>query len=144
MIELTGNLWNYHVGGIPICITINGAVRKDGACVMGRGIAAQAAQKFPMLPYTIGKRLRAFPMEVEWIEQYGLFTFPVKFLWHQPADLGLIETSAVQLRNLVNDLGFKTVGLPRPGCGNGGLEWEVVKPHLHVLDDRFEVVEWKP
>ena len=30
--------------------------------------------------------------------------------------------------------------LPKVGCGNGGLKWEDVKPHLKFLDDRFIVI----
>ena len=144
MIELTGNLWNYHAAGIPICITTNGSVRKDGACVMGRGIASQAKGKFPRLPYVIGRLLNSYPMEVRYLFEFRLFTFPVKYVWHEKADLELIELSGFQLLKVAMEQKFESVALPRPGCGNGQLKWEDVKPRLHMLDDRFEVVEWKP
>ena len=36
---------------------------------------------------------------------------------------------------------LKNVALPRPGCANGGLNWEDVKPHLErILDDRVTIV----
>jgi hypothetical protein len=32
------------------------------------------------------------------------------------------------------------IAIPRPGCGNGKLRWDVVKPAIeHALDDRFTV-----
>jgi len=145
MLELTGNLWNYHAAGIPICITTNGFTRRDGACVMGRGIAKQAANKFPNLPLAVGRLIQAYGMEVRFLHEYNLIVFPVKYVWSEPADLDLIELSAFQLLELVNEHGFSTVALPRPGCGNGQLKWEDVKPRLNtMLDDRFEIVEWKP
>jgi hypothetical protein len=145
MIELTGNLWNYHAASIPICITVNGAIRRDGACVMGRGLAKQAAQKFPQLPYTIGMLFKQREgMRVCALPEYCMFTFPVKYHWSDTGDLDLIELSGFQLKELVDGEKFETVALPRPGCGNGRLKWEDVKPRLHMLDDRFEVVEWKP
>jgi hypothetical protein len=144
VIELTGNLWNFHSAGVPICITTNGGVRKDGACVMGRGIAAQAKEKFPRLPYIAGLLITTYGMEVQYIHEYNLFVFPVKYLWNEPANLDLIELSGFQLLKLTMEYKFETVALPRPGCGNGQLQWVNVQPRLHMLDDRFEVVEWKP
>lgn len=142
MIELTGNLWDFHAANTPICITTNGSTRRDGACVMGRGIAQQAAARFPHLPHVVGRLLKSYPMEVRYLVEYRLFIFPVKFVWHEPADLSLIELSGFQLVELVDKGNFKMVALPRPGCGNGHLKWEVVKPVLHMLDDRFQIVEW--
>lgn len=44
MKECQGNIWTY--GADIIVITTNGTVRKDGACVMGRGVAQQALKRF--------------------------------------------------------------------------------------------------
>ncbi len=57
------------------------------------------------------------------------------------ADMGLIKTSLKQLLFLANEHEWKTVVIPRPGCGYGGLDWEQVKVVLELyLDDRFIVV----
>jgi len=58
MQEINGNIWEQYDLGRWIVITTNGEVRKDGACVMGRGIAKQAADKFPDLPYTLGSTIK--------------------------------------------------------------------------------------
>ena len=48
----------------------------------------------------------------------------------------------MELIDLVIEHGFDTVVLPRPGCGNGGLRWQDVRPLLGLsLDDRFIVVD---
>lgn len=143
MLESRGNLWNHHAKGTPLCITTNGTVRKDGACVMGAGIAAQARCRFPNLEYEVGAAIQRYGNTVQYLCTSGLITFPVKHYWYEPADLDLIELSGHQLLDLIGELGWKKVVLPRPGCGNGQLTWEVVKPVLYMLDDRFEVVEWK-
>lgn len=38
----------------------------------------------------------------------------------------------------------ETVLLPRPGCGNGKLQWDFVKREIEdLLDDRVTIVNWK-
>lgn len=143
MTESFGNLWNHHARSIPICITTNGTVRGDGACVMGAGIAAQARCRFNGLEYRLGRNIQLHGLNVCFLEAENLIAFPVKHRWHQMADLELIELSGHQLVDLVAIKGWSHVCLPRPGCGNGQLKWENVKPALYMLDDRFEVVERK-
>ena len=71
---------------------------------------------------------------------FHLVAFPVKRHWRDPADPSLIVKSAFQLVELTDREGWRNVALPRPGCGNGRLDWEVVRPLLNLLDDRFVVV----
>jgi hypothetical protein len=149
MKEIHGDLWDFHSLGHYICITTNGAVRRDGACVMGRGIAKQAAQRFPRLPYDVGKLLKSSFLHPMLLPEYRLVTFPVKHHWSELADLQLIENSATWLMAANTEISIpafaKGVYLPRPGCGNGGLTWDVVRPVIApILDDRFTVVEINP
>jgi hypothetical protein len=145
MKEITGDLWDLHEQGKTICITTNGIVNAKGECVMGRGIALQAKQKYPMLPKMIGDRIKEFGNEAFAIRLYGgreIATFPVKHHWRDAADLKLITKSAVSMLNMADCHGWEEVYLPRPGCGNGRLQWSDVKPVLEaILDDRFTIVE---
>lgn len=147
MKELQGNLWDFHEQGHFICITTNGTVKKNGECVMGRGIAAQAKSKFPDLPFLLGQKiLHTGNLPYMW-SNIGLFTLPVKHNWNEKADLALIMQSLALLRTEADSsLSLKGhIYLPRPGCGNGGLQWSVVKPFIEpILDDRFVVVEIGP
>jgi hypothetical protein len=148
MKELRMDLWVAHAQGIPIVITTNGGLRKDGACVMGRGIAAQAKHRYPSFPYEVGRLIRLYGNSVYYITDEvlevtaPLITFPVKHHWSEVADPALISTSALGLLRLVNNLAIPKVYMPRPGCGNGHLSWDVVKPLLiPYLDDRFTICE---
>lgn len=142
MRESHGDLWRHHTPATtPVCITTNGTVRSDGACVMGAGVAAQARARFPGVEYLLGDRIRVGGNSVHFLAQHNIITFPVKHHWHEQADLELIELSAMELCDLADAHGWKHVALPRPGCGNGRLTWAVVKPVLYMLDDRFEIVE---
>lgn len=152
MKEIEGDIWDYHGQGRWIVITTNGTVRKDGACVMGRGVAFQAKQRFPDLPYMLGTHIIAIGNGVFNFTDYRIIAFPVKHNWHEQADLELIASSVTRLVLLAGSLftsGYYEFAnifplyMVRPGCGNGKLDWETqVKPILEkYLDDRFIVVE---
>jgi hypothetical protein len=142
MQEVTGNIWDYHSSGRWIGITTNGSVRKDGACVMGRGIASEAAQKYPHLPYIVGSAILNSGNRVYVLNEYKIITIPVKHHWKETADLKLIEESIKQLVNWANNpYKHGKFYIPRAGCGNGKLDWENVKPiYEKYIDDRFVVV----
>lgn len=136
MKELKGDLWSsdqeYKI------ITTNGVVRNDGALVMGKGVALQAALRFPEIPKILGSYVKAFGNVPLIFNNYKLITFPTKNHWIDKADINLIETSAVKIYNLLPR--ETTAAMTRPGCGNGGLKWDEVKPRIEsILDDRFFV-----
>lgn len=100
-------------------ITTNRSVRRDGRAVMGRGTAAQAAEKFPWLPEWYGKQLLAGRTGVVTCEAARLVLFPVKERWHDQADLEIMRNSyqeLVALRSLLPHL-----VMPLPGAGFGEL-----------------------
>jgi len=142
MIEAPGDLWDHHAAGQWVVITTNGIVRKDGACVMGRGVALQAAQRFPDLPFVLGAAIEVDGNHVHAFRDFRVFSFPVKRHWIEPADPNLIQQSARQLWYAFWKMNLDKVYMVRPGCGNGQLKWEDVKPLIApILDDRFIVVE---
>lgn len=130
------------------CITTNGTVKTNGRAVMGRGCAKQATERYSFMQLTLGRLIQEQGNHVVVIfeppagpEPWTLCSFPVKHEWEQRADLILIAQSATELRELTNQMGWHTVVLPRPGCGNGGRKWSEVRPILQpILDDRFTVV----
>lgn len=143
MREITENIWKFHVNGRWVVVTTNGDVNSKGRAVMGRGIALQAAQRYPSLPYDLAERLQKYGNHVHYFNAVRIFTFPTKHHWPEQADLALIERSAVELRNMVDDMQIPDVYLPRAGCSNGRRKWEEVKPiyeRVFENDERFTVV----
>lgn len=141
MLETYGNLWEYHDRGEWICITTNGDVRKDGCAVMGRGVALQAKHRFPKLPYLLGKRITRLGNHVQRFETHRLFSFPVKHHWSDRADFNLIRRSCAELMSRLKRSGPNRVVLPRPGCGNGQLDWNDVRDVIFErLDNRVLVI----
>jgi hypothetical protein len=141
MFERVGDLWDFYDNGEWIVITTNGTVKKNGEAVMGRGCALEAKTKYPQLPLELGNYIRNNGNRV-FIVQDFIMTLPVKHNWYEKANLKLIETSLQRLVDNVSDLRIPIIFMPRPGCGNGHLDWESqVKPLCEkYLDDRFVVL----
>ena len=53
---VTGDIWKYPAD--VICIPTNGFIKRNGAAVMGRGVAKQATQRFIGIEFTIGEHLK--------------------------------------------------------------------------------------
>lgn len=175
MLEAYGNIWDLFKDYDAVVITTNGFVKTNGEAVMGRGIALEAKEHFDNLPERLGLAIREEGNRVFIFPHYynrvstklssvyrgfdfqnmgRVITFPVKPImgangkpgWSVKAEIGLIETSCKQLIELLDKTPWiSKVIMPRPGCGNGGLKWEDVKPVIEpLLDDRFTVVTFHP
>jgi hypothetical protein len=138
MIEIKGNIWDRP--GV-IIIPTNGHVSGNGKAVMGRGLALQAARRYPLLAKEFGDRLTYFGKSIHFFPKYNLMTFPVKHHWNEKADFALIKDSIKALRFMISNM--ETYNMPRVGCGNGGLKWEDVKPLLIDLPNNVFVVDLK-
>lgn len=167
MNEERGNLWEYSAQAIVI--TTNGFVKKDGRCVMGKGCAKEALRRYPDIDKVLGNYIRAYGNKVGVLNvDPVIMSFPVKPVsvvfdgtnaathmknkfnvgdvmpgWAAIADIELIEESAKQLKRATDILHFKSVVMPRPGCGAGELKWRRVKKVLNrILDDRFTCITY--
>lgn len=167
MLEAYGNIWDHIDDYDGLVITTNGYVKKNNEAVLGRGIALEAVKRYPWLPRSLGVHLITsgnhvgeFDVTPNFVRNsefnFSLYTFPVKpkigpngeMGWQAKADINLIKRSAIQLVNMIDlyryQKGYKVL-MPRPGCGNGRLKWEDVKPVIEpYLDDRFTVMERLP
>lgn len=147
MHEINGDLFELAKGGVLV-ITTNGTIKNDGTAVMGAGCAKQASKLWPFLPREVGDSLRKRGTKLAVYHPdtayQAVVAFPVKYHWFEAADPSLIYTSAVELRALADGLSdWKKIYVPRPGCGNGKLEWKNVKPALEdMFDERFIVVDF--
>lgn len=143
VIDVTGNLWEYPADARVI--TTNGAVRKDGFAVMGRGCAKEAAERYPRFQKLLGREITAGGNRVYHFVRGDehIVTFPVKHHWRELAEPYLIHKSAHELVQLTDLMEWEKVVMPRPGCGNGGLNYNGVRPGLEpILDDRFHVITY--
>lgn len=150
MIEADRGIDLWSISADAVVITTNGDVNSSGRAVMGRGCAREATLRIEDIEVKLADALRVGGNRVHWFAQvrdviddrrFDLITFPVKHRWHEHADLELIERSTRELVRIVDRSGYQTVVLPRPGCGNGKLQWKAVRSFIEdLLDDRFVVV----
>jgi len=152
MLERTGDLWTLDADAR--CITTNGITRpSDGAAVMGKGCALEAHHRFPGVANYLGLMLHDYGNHVHQLCQvpkrpmgsgtWMLLSFPTKNHWRDKSDLDLIRQSCVELMEIADtEPTWKTILLPRPGCGAGHLDWDIeVRPAIFdLLDDRVVVV----
>lgn len=152
MKQIIGNMWDIYRQYDAICCTTNNVVKQNGELVMGAGVAKSFAKKYPWLPKNWGDRVKKhmdkYPEDHPTVfitlmrQRPHLVYFGTKYDWNDYSDLNLIKNAAQGLFMLTEILDWKSVLLPRPGCDNGGLEWDEVKPVLEswLSDDRFTVI----
>jgi len=59
-----------------------------------------------------------------------LINFPTKKHWRQPSKLEWIVDGLKDLRRVIEEKGIRSIALPPLGCGNGGLDWNDVRPEI--------------
>jgi O-acetyl-ADP-ribose deacetylase (regulator of RNase III) len=124
--------------------------------VMGKGIALMFKERFPenykayaaackAEAVRVGEMFVTASVELEgprWI-----INFPTKQQWYQPTRLEWVRSGLVALKTVIREKQIKSIALPPLGCGNGGLDWAVVRPiiesALAELQD-VEVVVYEP
>ncbi|MBG9587220.1 type II toxin-antitoxin system antitoxin DNA ADP-ribosyl glycohydrolase DarG [Cytobacillus firmus] len=105
--------------------------------VMGKGIALQFKQAFPEVFREYEKACKKSEVktgEMHVVETNSLvgpryvINFPTKQHWKEKSRMSYIVEGLKDLVRVVRELNIQSIAIPPLGCGNGGLEWSVVKP----------------
>ena len=140
MLELSGNLWDYHARGDFVAITTGGAVGRNGAAQMPRGCAAQAKKLFPGIEMVLGRMICLYGNHVHDLGN-RILSFPVENSPYEIPEMRIIERSSRELVEKIDRYGCDRVIVPRPGCGGGGLAWPEVRGVLAgIFDHRFHLI----
>ncbi len=118
--------------------------------VMGKGIALMFKEAFPENFHAyhqacLQKEVRVGRMFVT--ENHALsgprwlINFPTKQHWRQPSQLAWIVEGLDDLRRVIEEKQIRSVALPPLGCGNGGLDWNEVRPHIERALRSLESVD---
>jgi len=107
--------------------------------VMGKGIALMFKQSFPANFHAYEeackrKEVRVGRMFITETDASGvpryIVNFPTKQHWRNPSRLEWIVEGLQDLRCVIEDKKISSIALPPLGCGNGGLDWAVVRPEI--------------
>jgi hypothetical protein len=108
---------------------------------MGKGIAAEFKSRYPEMFSEYKERcdrVQFTPGSI-WLwkgpDQWVL-NFSTKNHWRNPSRLEYIEKGLLEFRKSYEELGIREIAFPRLGCGNGGLNWDDVRPLMvrHLAD----------
>ena len=106
--------------------------------VMGKGIALMFKETFPenyrlyreacqtknvKVGHVFATERRDFVSGPKWI-----INFPTKEHWRAPSRLEWIRDGLADLRRFIEQHEIRSIALPPLGSGNGGLEWQAVRP----------------
>jgi O-acetyl-ADP-ribose deacetylase (regulator of RNase III) len=108
--------------------------------VMGKGIALQFRQAFPEMYREYEKACERGDIQLGRVQVFDLgglvggprwiINFPTKGHWRAGSRIADIETGLADLVEQVRKLHIRSIALPPLGCGNGGLEWNIVRPKI--------------
>lgn len=157
MIELTGSVWDLMRSADAVVVPTNIGWKRDGSAVMGKGVALQAASRYPDLQRWYGGHCMQQRTKTHIVIQpfrsrqghvHNLALFPTKSLnskepwlsWQQPSDPGLIRRGLLELR-YYQQMASRFL-LPLLGAGAGGLDPKLVFDMMRTLlpEDKFILV----
>lgn len=59
--------------------------------------------------------------------------------WRKPSQYEWIESGLTELARLAHSVNAKTIAIPMAGCGNGGLDWNRVRPMMLTILSEFDL-----
>lgn len=101
--------------------------------VMGKGIALEFKNRYPDMFQTYKNICQEGKLDIGMLylwkkSEKWVMLFPTKKHWRNPSKLEYIESGLKKFADNWDRLGTDSIAFPRLGCGNGGLDWNVVKP----------------
>jgi O-acetyl-ADP-ribose deacetylase (regulator of RNase III) len=117
--------------------------------VMGKGIALQFKKKFPEMYEEYRRaceagdvqpgRMHVFERK-DMLNPRYIINFPTKRHWRSPARLEDLKSGLHALAIEIKRRKIRSVAIPPLGCGNGGLDWAVVRPTIEKALTRLKGV----
>jgi len=105
--------------------------------VMGKGVAAVFRNRYPAMfeqyrQICAQKLLEPGKLWLWKGPDQWVLNFPTKRHWRQPSRLEWIEAGLKKFTDEYERRGIVEISFPRLGCGNGGLNWNDVRPLMEA------------
>lgn len=105
--------------------------------VMGKGVAADFRNRYPDMFEQYRKICAQKLLEPGklWLwkgSDQWILNFPTKRHWRQPSKLEWIDAGLKKFAAEYERRGISEISFPRLGCGNGGLDWNDVRPLMEA------------
>jgi O-acetyl-ADP-ribose deacetylase (regulator of RNase III) len=103
--------------------------------IMGKGVAREFKTRDPLMFETyqqLCKEKKLAPGKL-WLwrgSEFWTLNFPTKIHWRNPSKIEWIEAGLQKFVSGYSRLGIREASFPRLGCGNGGLNWNEVRPMM--------------
>ncbi len=120
--------------------------------VMGKGIALMFKERFPKNMQAYAKACKKgevvtgkmFVTETgELMGAKWIVNFPTKQHWRAKSKMAWVEEGLKDLRHFIAENQVKSIAIPPLGAGNGGLDWQNVKPKIEqALGNMQDVDIW--
>jgi O-acetyl-ADP-ribose deacetylase (regulator of RNase III) len=118
--------------------------------VMGKGIALMFRETFPENARAYEEACRRGEVQVgtmfvtrnpELVQPRWIINFPTKKHWRQPTKLTWVREGLKDLVRVVHEKDIRSIAVPPLGCGNGGLEWAMVRSEIEAALSELTDVE---
>jgi len=124
--------------------------------VMGKGIALAFKKTFPKNYKDYRKAFenkelqtgKMFVHKTDLLIPKYIINFPTKRHWRNKSKLEYIEQGLEDLLNVIETNKIRSIAIPPLGCGNGGLDWKIVKKliidKLTSLQEETQIIIYEP
>lgn len=101
--------------------------------VMGKGIAAEFKRRYPEMFLRYKEYCERGALDIGQLYLYKtpnkwVLNFPTKKHWRNPSKVEYIEAGLSKFVQTYTEWGITSISFPQLGCGNGDLQWRVVRP----------------
>jgi len=143
MILEHGNIWDVYDKTDHFLFTANNVIKRNGALVMGAGIAKQVRDRFPGIDLVAGKEVSRAGSQYGVILGKKIGLIQTKYHWKDKSPMELICHSVSKLRAIALSRSTERFDLTLPGCGHGGQSYNAVLPFISELPDNVHVWTYK-
>lgn len=144
----TGNILESHTEALVNTVNTVG--------VMGKGIALAFKKTFPIAMEQYLQAIKEGSIKIGSVQVVKtnsilpkyIINFPTKQHWRYPSKVEYIDKGLIDLVSKISEYKIQSISVPPLGCGNGKLEWSIIKPlminHFESISKHVNIIIFEP